>query len=56
MLTGRVADSSLFAAAPVQALELDDAGLAGALTLGHLLECSGQLSGGNLTEPTAARI
>ena len=51
VITGRVADSSLFAAAPVQALELDDNALAGALTLGHLLECSGQLSGGNLTEP-----
>ncbi len=51
VITGRVADSSLFAAAPVQALDLDAAGLAGALTLGHLLECSGQLSGGNLSEP-----
>ena len=30
VITGRVADSSLFAAAPVQALELDDDGLAGA--------------------------
>lgn len=51
VITGRVADSSLFAAAPVEAMELDERGLAGALTLGHLLECSGQLSGGNLTEP-----
>lgn len=51
VITGRVADSSLFAAAPVQAMRLDDTALAGALTLGHLLECSGQLSGGNLSEP-----
>ena len=51
VITGRVADSSLFAAAPVHAMTLDAAGLAGALTLGHLLECSGQLSGGNLSEP-----
>lgn len=51
VITGRVADSSLFAAAPVQAMQLDPAALAGALTLGHLLECSGQLSGGNLSEP-----
>lgn len=51
VITGRVADSSLFAAAPVRAMQLDNAGIAGALTLGHLLECSGQLSGGNLSEP-----
>jgi hypothetical protein len=51
VVTGRVADSSLFAAAPVEAMELDEKALAGALTLGHLLECSGQLSGGNLSEP-----
>ena len=51
VITGRVADSSLFAAAPVEAMDLDEKALAGALTLGHLLECSGQLSGGNLNEP-----
>lgn len=51
VITGRVADSSLVAAAPVQALDLDGQAVAGALTAGHLLECSGQLSGGNLTEP-----
>ncbi|MSQ59120.1 MAG: DUF1446 domain-containing protein [Betaproteobacteria bacterium] len=51
VITGRVADSSLFAAAPVHAIGLEHAALAGALTLGHLLECSGQLSGGNLSEP-----
>jgi len=52
VITGRSADSSLFAAAPMHAMDLGEAGLAGALTLGHLLECSGQLSGGNLSEPT----
>src|SRR5437870_2267983 len=51
VITGRVADSSLFAAAPVHALGLSGDSLAGALTLGHLLECAGQLSGGNLSEP-----
>jgi hypothetical protein len=51
VITGRVADSSLVAAAPVQALGLRDGALAAALTVGHLLECSGQLTGGNLTEP-----
>ena len=49
VVTGRVADSALFAA-PVNAhLELEEDGLAGALTAGHLLECGGQLTGGNLT-------
>lgn len=48
VVTGRVADSALFAA-PVNAqFDLDDEGLAGALTAGHLLECGGQLTGGNL--------
>jgi ribosomal protein L31E len=59
VITGRVADSSLFAAAPVHAMGLDAASpeaLAGALTLGHLLECSGQLSGGNFTEPHRADL
>ena len=51
VLTGRVADSSLFAAAPLHAMKLDHAALAGALTLGHLLECSGQITGGLLNEP-----
>jgi hypothetical protein len=56
VITGRVADSSLFAAAPVQAFDLDSDGLAGALTLGHLLECSAQLTGGNFAEPRAPEL
>ena len=56
VVTGRVADSSLVAAAPVQALGLTDGALASALTIGHLLECSGQISGGNLTEPGVADL
>lgn len=51
VITGRVADSSLVAAAPVQALGLRGDALAAAMTAGHLLECSGQLTGGNLSEP-----
>jgi len=51
VITGRVADSSLVAAAPVQALGLSGSAAAAALTIGHLLECSGQITGGNLTEP-----
>jgi hypothetical protein len=56
VVTGRVADSSLVAAAPVQALNLTGEALASALTIGHLLECSGQISGGNLTEPGVADL
>ncbi len=56
VITGRVADSSLLAAAPVQALGLTGQELAAALTVGHLLECSGQISGGNLTEPGIADL
>lgn len=51
VITGRVADSSLVAAAPIQALGLQGDALAAAMTIGHLLECSGQVTGGNLTEP-----
>jgi hypothetical protein len=54
VVTGRVADSALFAA-PLLATWADGAGRAGddgllaaALALGHLLECGGQLTGGNL--------
>jgi hypothetical protein len=47
LVTGRVADSALFAApARMQLLDQHDA-LAGALAVGHLLECGGQLTGGN---------
>jgi hypothetical protein len=56
VITGRVADSSLVAAAPVAALGLRGDAMIAALTVGHLLECSGQLSGGNLTEPGIADL
>jgi hypothetical protein len=56
VITGRVADSSLLAAAPVQALGLTGQAAAAALTIGHLLECSGQITGGNLTEPGLADL
>lgn len=47
VVTGRVADSALFAAPARPRLDSGEAALAGALTVGHLLECGGQLSGGN---------
>ena len=47
VVTGRVADSSLFAAAAMNHLEPGGAALAGAISVGHLLECGGQLTGGN---------
>ncbi|MDE2002958.1 MAG: DUF1446 domain-containing protein [Betaproteobacteria bacterium] len=56
VITGRVEDSSLVAAAPVGALGLHGDAMMAALTVGHLLECSGQLSGGNLTEPVVADL
>jgi hypothetical protein len=51
VLAGRVADSALFAAPVFAAGDTDDALRAGALTVGHLLECSGQLTGGNFEPP-----
>lgn len=51
VVTGRVADSGLFAAALLPSLDGSDAALAGALTVGHLLECTGQLTGGNFQPP-----
>ncbi|CAB4850489.1 unannotated protein [freshwater metagenome] len=48
VITGRTTDSSLFAAPVVAAF--GEGALAGALTVGHLLECSGQLTGGNVAD------
>lgn len=46
VITGRTADSALFAAPIMASGAIDD--IATATTAGHLLECSGQLTGGNL--------
>ena len=61
VLAGRVADSALFAApvlaasmragSPGAAWDADLPLLAGGLTVGHLLECTGQLTGGNFEPP-----
>ena len=52
VVTGRVADSALFSAVARDRLEPGESALAGAIGVGHLLECGGQLTGGNY-EPIA---
>ena len=47
VVTGRVADSALFSAVACRHLIPGEQALAGAITVGHLLECGGQLTGGN---------
>ena len=52
VITGRVADASLFAAPLIHELgwELDDWDrLAAGVVIGHLMECSGQATGGNFS-------
>ncbi|MPR32581.1 acyclic terpene utilization AtuA family protein [Salmonirosea aquatica] len=54
IITGRVADPSLFVAPMVHELgwSLDDANRIGQATIiGHLLECAGQLTGGYFADP-----
>lgn len=51
VVTGRVADAALFAAELVPHLDKTADALAGAITVGHLLECSGQVTGGNFEAP-----
>ncbi len=51
IVTGRVADSALFAADLLPHLQPGDDALAGAVAVGHLLECAGHLTGGNYEGP-----
>lgn len=51
VVCGRAADSALFAAPLLPHLDGSPDSLAAALTVGHLLECSGQLTGGNFEAP-----
>ena len=54
VLTGRVADPSLFAAPLIHAFgwRMDDWDMLGAATVvGHLLECAGQVTGGYFADP-----
>ncbi len=56
IVTGRVADSALFSAEALPILEDRENALAGATTIGHLLECSGQVTGGNFEMPDGASL
>jgi Acyclic terpene utilisation family protein AtuA len=47
VVTGRCADSALFSADAMSILDGSEDALAGATTIGHLLECTGQVTGGN---------
>ena len=51
IVTGRVADSALFSAEVIPILHDSHDALAGATAVGHLLECSGQVTGGNFEMP-----
>lgn len=55
VVAGRAADSALFAATVRASLAVGDDALAGALAVGHLLECGGQLTGGNYEPVGGAR-
>ncbi|MGA0597381.1 acyclic terpene utilization AtuA family protein [Enterovirga sp. CN4-39] len=51
VVTGRVADSALFAAELAPHLDGSEDAFANATMIGHLLECSGQITGGNFEAP-----
>lgn len=51
VVTGRVADSALFSAELLPIIDEDPHAIAGATAVGHLLECSGQATGGNFEMP-----
>jgi hypothetical protein len=51
VITGRVADAALFSGPVLDELDGTADALAGALAVGHLLECSGQVTGGNFEAP-----
>ena len=51
VITGRAADAALFAGPVRDGLDGSPDALAGALAVGHLLECSGQVTGGNFEAP-----
>ena len=56
VVAGRVADSALFAAPALRGLDDGPQALAGAVAVGHLMECSGQLCGGNFAPVGGAML
>ena len=56
IVTGRVADSALFSAELFPILDNSGDALAGATTIGHMLECSGQITGGNFEMPGGSSL
>ncbi len=56
IVTGRAADSALFSAELLPVLDNREDALAGATTIGHLLECSGQVTGGNFEMPDGSSL
>lgn len=56
IITGRAADSALFSAPVVPVLDGSADALAGATAVGHLLECSGQVTGGNFEMPDGTSL
>jgi hypothetical protein len=56
VVCGRAADSALFLGALHGALDDDGDARAGGLAVGHLLECAGQLTGGNHQAPGGRRL
>lgn len=56
VVTGRTADSALFSADAAPILTNHPDALAGATTVGHLLECSCQITGGNFDPLGEARL
>ena len=56
VVTGRVADSALFAAELLPFIDGSQDAFANATMVGHLLECSGQVTGGNFEAPGGGQL
>lgn len=56
VVTGRVADSALFAAELAPVIDPHPDAFANATMIGHLLECSGQITGGNFEAPGGEQL